>query len=86
MPHWQVIKNTQMMAEEVIPHFREPDGKPTWARQDRPAVATRTEHAATVGRPERTPIARLNGGGFVETERAYIPEVVERLDVEETAT
>ena len=49
MPHWQVLKCMQIMAEEVIPHFREPDGKPSYLRGDRPGAITRTEHAATVG-------------------------------------
>ena len=34
MPHWLVMKNTYLMAETVIPHFREPDGKPSWMRAD----------------------------------------------------
>jgi hypothetical protein len=74
MPHWMVMKNTQLMAEEVIPHFREPDGKPTWAKQDRLAAMTHTEHAARVGKPERRPLVRLDGRGFSDAELAYIPE------------
>jgi hypothetical protein len=35
---------------------------------------TLTEHAATVGKPELQPRARLDGGGLVETRTAYIPE------------
>jgi hypothetical protein len=70
-----VRKNMQLMAEEVIPHFREPDGKPTWARHDRPGVATLSEHAASVGKPERTPVARLDGGELADTRLAYIPDI-----------
>jgi hypothetical protein len=76
MPHWQVMKCMQIMAEEVIPHFREPDGKPSYLRADPPGALTRTEHAATVERPKLRPRARLDGDGLVETELAHIPEVV----------
>jgi hypothetical protein len=73
MPHWMVMKNTQLMAEEVIPHFREPDGKPAWAKEERLGVFTRTEHAAQVGQPELAPLAKLNGD-YTDTRTAYIPE------------
>ena len=43
------------MAEEVIPHFREPDGKPMWAKEERLGKHTLTEHAATVGEPAIAP-------------------------------
>jgi hypothetical protein len=76
MPHWLVMKNTYLMAEQVIPHFREPDGKPSWMREDPLGVATLTEHAATVGSPELQPVARLNGS-LVETQRAYLEELAE---------
>src|SRR5215208_1029673 len=75
MPHWQVMKCMQIMAEEVIPHFRAPDGKPSYAREDRPGALTLTEQAATVERPALQPRARLDGGGLVETRTAHIPEV-----------
>ena len=74
MPDWMVRKNMQLMAEEVIPHFREPDGKPTWARQEPLGAPTVTEYAATVASPERQPVARLDGGGLVDTRIAHIPE------------
>ena len=35
-------------------------------------TATLAEHAARVGRPEPRPLARLDGGRFVDTERGYI--------------
>ena len=61
------------MAEEVIPHFREPDGKPSWAKEDRLGPMTRTEYAATVGQPERRPLVRLDGR-LVDAELAYATE------------
>jgi hypothetical protein len=77
MPHWQAMKCMQIMAEEVIPHFRAPDGKPSYMRTERPGSLTLTEHAATVERPKLRPRARLDGDGLVETELAHIPEVSE---------
>jgi hypothetical protein len=77
MPHWQVMKCMQIMADEVIPHFREPDGKPSYLRADPPGALTRTEYAATVEKPELRPRARLDGDGLVETELAHIPEVID---------
>jgi hypothetical protein len=65
----------------VIPHFREPDGKPSYMREDRPGAITRTEQAATVDRPALRPRARLGGDGLVETELAHIPEVLEQEKV-----
>jgi hypothetical protein len=78
MPHWLVMKSMQIMAEDVIPHFRAPDGKPSYAREDRLGPMTLTEHAATVGKPELRPRARLGGDGLSDTELAYIPELAER--------
>ena len=78
MPHWQAMKCMQIMAEEVIPHFREPDGKPSYAREEPLAARTRSEQAATVAQPELQPVARLDGGGLVETKTAYIPELAQR--------
>jgi alkanesulfonate monooxygenase SsuD/methylene tetrahydromethanopterin reductase-like flavin-dependent oxidoreductase (luciferase family) len=75
MPDWMVRKNLQIMAEEVIPHFREPDGKPTWAKQDPLGAATVTEQAATVQTPERAPLVHLDGDGLVDARTAYLPEL-----------
>ncbi|HEY2604152.1 MAG TPA: LLM class flavin-dependent oxidoreductase [Thermoleophilaceae bacterium] len=32
MPHWKVVKNMTIFAEEVMPHFRPPGNKPAWER------------------------------------------------------
>jgi hypothetical protein len=32
MPHWKVVKNMTLMAEEVMPLFRPPGNQPAWAR------------------------------------------------------
>ena len=32
MPHWKVVKNMTLFAEEVMPHFRPPGNEPAWKR------------------------------------------------------
>ena len=32
MPHWKVVKNMTLFAEEVMPHFRPPGNQPAWER------------------------------------------------------
>ena len=32
MPHWKVVKNMTLFAEEVMPHFRPPGNLPAWKR------------------------------------------------------
>ncbi len=80
MPHWMVMKNLQIMAEEVIPHFREPDGKPDHLRADRPAPLTSAEHAARSGRPKIAPVVRLADGRDLPTLTGHIPELVAGAD------
>jgi hypothetical protein len=75
MPHWMVQKNMYLMAEEVIPHFRDPGGRPTWATEPPKVAATLTEHAATVGRPKLQPRVRLDSGDHVETATAHVAEL-----------
>jgi len=75
MPRWMVHKNMEMLAEEVIPHFRPPDGKPVWAREERPAPHTLSEHAATVGKPKTAPLVRLDGVGLIDSTTAHVPEL-----------
>jgi len=79
MPNWMVLKNMQLMAEEVIPHFRAPDGKPCWAREEPLAPFTNTEHAATVGPPAHRPKVRMESGDYIDTFTGYIQEVRDRF-------
>jgi alkanesulfonate monooxygenase SsuD/methylene tetrahydromethanopterin reductase-like flavin-dependent oxidoreductase (luciferase family) len=74
MPKWMALKNMEILAEQVIPHFRAEDGKPVWAREERAAPFTRTELAAQKGRP-RTPLVRLDDVGFVDPTVAHVPEL-----------
>lgn len=75
MPKWMVMKNLELIAEQVIPHFRDGDGKPVWAREERPAPLTHTEYAATVGAPAQAPLVRLDHTGLVDSSTAHVPEL-----------
>jgi hypothetical protein len=39
MPHWKVVKNMTLFAEEVMPLFREPGAGPIWSRGEPPPGA-----------------------------------------------
>ncbi len=80
MPNWMVMKNLQIMAEEVIPHFRDPDGKPEYARSERTAPHTVTELAAVYGRPRIEATLRLADGTDIPTATAHVPEVADTAD------
>ena len=73
MPKWMALKNMELMAEEVIPHFRPADGKPVWAREERPAPLTITELAARRGKPAPA-MVRMDGVGLVDSTVAHLPE------------
>jgi hypothetical protein len=81
MPHWLVVKNMTLFAEEVMPHFREADGKPVWARAEPPIAGTVAERSATVPKPAHRPKARLDdSGAYVDGVTGWIAEQVDRLD------
>ena len=75
MPHWMVQKNMYLMAEEVIPHFRDPDGKPTWAQLEPNVPQTLSEYSARYGKPKLQPKVRLDSGEHIETVTAHVPEL-----------
>jgi alkanesulfonate monooxygenase SsuD/methylene tetrahydromethanopterin reductase-like flavin-dependent oxidoreductase (luciferase family) len=74
MPHWMVMKNMQIMAEDVMPAFREADGKPNHLRVERAVPVTAAEQAALVGRPKLEPVVR-HPGGDLDTRTGHIAEV-----------
>jgi hypothetical protein len=78
MPHWMVQKNMYLMAEQVMPAFRAPDGKPTHARLGGPR--TLSEIAATTAAPKTQPVIRLANGTDVPTALAHLPEVADTAD------
>jgi hypothetical protein len=78
MPNWMAIKNMQMFAEEVIPLFREKDGKPDYAREDTLIGATNTERAAQLGEPDTPPTAPIQGmEGIADLRNIYLPENID---------
>ena len=67
------MKNMQIFAEEVMPAFREADGKPDYLRTDRLAPMTTTEFSALVGEPAEHPRARVDGReGLVDLRYAHL--------------
>jgi hypothetical protein len=68
-PDWLLRKSMTLFAEEVIPRFREPDGKPVWARADDRLPRTNAEWAA-VGQQRATPRVGMPGDGVVDLEAA----------------
>jgi alkanesulfonate monooxygenase SsuD/methylene tetrahydromethanopterin reductase-like flavin-dependent oxidoreductase (luciferase family) len=77
MPHWMVLKNMQIMAEEVMPHFRGPEGKPTWALGESAVPETYSGRAAVIGAPKVRPTARVAGDEYIECEIGHIPEIAD---------
>jgi hypothetical protein len=70
----------QIFAEEVMPEFREADGKPDHLRQEPPAPSTHAEFAARFGRPPESARSLVTGGGnaLVEHRLAHLPEIIDR--------
>ena len=78
MPNWMAIKNMQMFAEEVIPLFREKDGKPDYAREDMLIGITNTERAADLGEPDTPPTAPIQGlDGLADLRNIYLAENID---------
>jgi alkanesulfonate monooxygenase SsuD/methylene tetrahydromethanopterin reductase-like flavin-dependent oxidoreductase (luciferase family) len=46
MPNWMIRKSLTLMAEQVIPRFRGPGGKPIWAIEDSRPAPTHTQLGA----------------------------------------
>ena len=63
MPNWMAMKNMQMFAEEVMPLFRDRDGKPEYLREEQKIGSTNAERAAQLGEPENPPTAPIQGHG-----------------------
>ncbi|HWT91361.1 MAG TPA: LLM class flavin-dependent oxidoreductase [Solirubrobacteraceae bacterium] len=75
MPNWLVRKSLTLMAEEVIPRFRGPSGKPIWAIEDPRPVSTHTEYGARKTEPEAIPEARVPGVGVLDVRTAHVAEL-----------
>jgi hypothetical protein len=59
-----------------MPHFRQPDGKPIWAREEPKVPTTLSEQAATVA-PKLAPRIRLDDGTYIDPRIGHLPEEVE---------
>lgn len=81
MPNWMARKNLTIFAEEVMPRFRGPGGKPSWDRTDRAGFRTRSEYGATVGEPRFVPQSIVEGVGPVDIRTAHVPEL--RVPIED---
>ncbi len=78
MPHWLVVKNMHLFAEEVMPYFREPDGKPVWAREEPALPATAAERSALVPKPPLQPKALVDDV-YLDARTGWLPEVLDEL-------
>lgn len=77
MPNWMVMKGMQIFAEEVIPEFREADGKPDYLREEPNAPRTQAELSARVGRPEEAARSVVTGSdALIDHRVAHLPEVI----------
>ena len=80
MPHWMVLKNMYLMAEEVMPAFREHDGKPSYELREDSAPRTLSELSAVAGKPETRPVVRLADGTDLPTDIGHIAEYADTAD------
>jgi hypothetical protein len=76
MPSWMAMKNMQIMAEEVMPHFRPPDGKPIWAREEPKVPTTLSEQAATI-KPALAPRIRIAEDTYIDPRVGHLPEEID---------
>lgn len=78
MPNWMVMKNMQIFAEEVMPEFREADGKPDYLREEPKSPRTLTEAAAQFGYPAEPARSIVTGSDeLVDHRLAHLPEVID---------
>ncbi|HTX47122.1 MAG TPA: LLM class flavin-dependent oxidoreductase [Solirubrobacteraceae bacterium] len=81
-PRWMIDKSMGLFAEQVMPRFRPPGGRPIWARgEDRRKYTTASECAALAGAPRAIPAARLADGTIVDVRTAHVPELREPAEL-----
>lgn len=79
MPSWMARKSMTLFAEEVMPKFRAPGGRPAWDKTERAGYRTISEYGATVGVPPFVPQSVVEGVGPVDIRTAHIPELRVRV-------
>lgn len=75
MPEWMTLKSMSLFAQEVMPHFRPPGGRPVWADEPRPGYESRAEFGAR--RPPRPSpaLARVDGEGVIDITTAHVDDL-----------
>ena len=78
MPNWMVTKNMQIFSEEIMPAFRDADGKPDHLRHEPLAPRTRAEFAAQNGRPPEPARSLVTGSTqLIDHRVAHVPEIID---------
>lgn len=74
MPEWMVRKSLALFAEEVIPRFREADGRPIWERERQAGYSTLAEYGARKEDVLAVPRARVPGQGLVDVRMSHLAD------------
>jgi alkanesulfonate monooxygenase SsuD/methylene tetrahydromethanopterin reductase-like flavin-dependent oxidoreductase (luciferase family) len=74
-PAWLVKKSLTLFAEEVLPRFRAPPGRPVWAEHDARAPTTWSEWSAMDGEDAAVPEARVKDAGVLDVRSSHVPEL-----------
>ncbi len=78
MPQWMAFKGMQLMAEEVMPLFREADGLPDYRKKPPLIPDSYAARAAQFGTPEYPPMTRVDGLEKPDRNReAHVPEIID---------
>jgi alkanesulfonate monooxygenase SsuD/methylene tetrahydromethanopterin reductase-like flavin-dependent oxidoreductase (luciferase family) len=78
MPKWMAMKGMQLMAEEVMPLFREPDGKPDYLKKPALIPDSYAERSAQFGKPKYPAMTRIDGlDEPVQNRESHVPELID---------
>jgi alkanesulfonate monooxygenase SsuD/methylene tetrahydromethanopterin reductase-like flavin-dependent oxidoreductase (luciferase family) len=78
MPQWMVMKGLQIAAEEVIPLFRDRDGKPDYMKVPPLVPGTNAERAAVFGKPKHPAMLKVDGlPASIDHATAHVPEIID---------
>jgi len=78
MPNWMAMKNMQIFAEEVMPAFREADGKPDYLREVEQVPSSVPEVAAARGERGQSARSLVTGAeALIDHRTAHLPEVID---------
>ncbi len=71
MPNWLIRKSLTLMAEEVVPHFRDADGLPIWAKTE-PVANMHTQIGATRETPLEIPQVEMPEVGRMDVRGGHV--------------